>query len=384
MLNIEHYKDEEDLRFKVASHPIVIERLALLAHILGFGWCNGTRSQYVGGDFDVSKSGSSYILQARYHRDDPFADGYWSNRRLRITLSNFVVLIDPLKLSFGKPFITDLQPSTLSTILAENPSKNEAQITKTTSVQLAKTISHSTSVSFTEGLKLSAMQKVSIPFAESRISEEFSFSSTQGWSDSESTTTSNTESDSCTVKVPPHSKVHIRVIAERTKSEVNYTGEAFVEFDVAFEGFLRYSGNARKDHPTGRPIVKVQFGNEKKHGLEDIIDKYEHRHIPDYSEWDWNWIETNFPGNVGMIVQFLKGGIGTRLSGKFKKVAGTNVHFDIGEPEPLPAAAVAQMAHAGIASLSSGDGNLALGNLLPPVPQVVADPYDVARLVSVS
>lgn len=385
MLNIEHYKDEEDLRYKVASHPIVIEKLALLAHVLGFGWCGGTRSQHIGGDFDVSKSGTSYILQARYNKNDPFSDGYWADRRLKITLSKFIVLIDPSKLSFAKPYITEMEPSTLSTSVATNFShETAANTTCTASYQLAKTVTHSTNFSFTEGVKISAKQKVSIPFAESEISEEFSFSSTQGWTNSESTTESETLAKSCNVEVPRRSKVHVAVIVERTKSEVNYTGEALVEFDVAFEGFLRWSGNGRKDHPTNRPTMKAQFGSEEKHGLEDIIDQYEHRHIPGYSDWDWDWIEKNFPGSMKMIVEFLKGGIGTRISGKFKKVAGIDVHFNIGEAEPLPDTAVAQMAQVGIASLPLSDGELTLDNHLAPIPQVDPELCDVARLVSVS
>lgn len=94
MIPLNPGEDEETLKYRVASDPTVISRLAVLADALGFAWCGGTRREYVGEDFDITKSDDRYVLQAHYDANDPHAGGYMSDKRLRITLSNFRISVD--------------------------------------------------------------------------------------------------------------------------------------------------------------------------------------------------------------------------------------------------------------------------------------------------
>ncbi|WP_251859914.1 aerolysin family beta-barrel pore-forming toxin [Clostridium sp. Marseille-Q2269] len=65
------FNDEEELKAKIFNDPNFIKKYATLGDRLGFGWCGGTRSQYVGEDFDFYKSGDSYVLKGHYDPNDP-------------------------------------------------------------------------------------------------------------------------------------------------------------------------------------------------------------------------------------------------------------------------------------------------------------------------
>lgn len=44
-----------------------------------------------------------YTINANYRDSDPYHDGYRSNERLKMTMSNFKILIDPDTIAYGKP-----------------------------------------------------------------------------------------------------------------------------------------------------------------------------------------------------------------------------------------------------------------------------------------
>jgi hypothetical protein len=92
----------EHLKYKVASSSTILRNLACLADMLGFAGAGGAQSRYIGGRFDVTRSADgTYAMQARYNASDPYASGYWADKRLGITLSNFRVTISaPLSGSF--------------------------------------------------------------------------------------------------------------------------------------------------------------------------------------------------------------------------------------------------------------------------------------------
>lgn len=49
----------------------ILRPAATLAHFLGYGWCGGTRSAYVGEDFYRTTNG----WKVRYNSNDPYAEG---------------------------------------------------------------------------------------------------------------------------------------------------------------------------------------------------------------------------------------------------------------------------------------------------------------------
>ena len=376
MYLVTNYRDSEELKFKVASDPNVISKLALFAHMLGFGWCGGTRSNLVGNDFEVRKSGDEYLLKGHYDSKDPYADGYWADKRLHIALRNFRITFDPRSFVYGTPQIASLKPLMVSSYLARNDGDEEDTATKTFTYQLTEAVAHTTNFSFTEGFKVAVKWKAEIPFfGGGEASTEFSFGATQGWSDSSTTTEGETDTSTYTGKLPPHTQRLIRLIASRVSSDITYTATARIGFDVEFYNFLRYSGNARADHPQDRPFVTLKFGTDYRDGLDDIADKWKHRGIPGYWDWvDWDWMTQNFGTSVDSTMSFIDAGIGAPTSGKFNDVKGTSVYTSGDDAEP-----VRQMADMtvrdGVQLLTMAAARGELREQMPPNDQVVPDEF---------
>lgn len=329
--------DVENLKYKVASDTIVIKRLAYFADALGFSWCGGTQSPYLGENFDVYRNADgSYSMQAHYNKNDPYSAGYWANKRLKITLSNFRIGIDPATFKYGRPTITSLTPIALDTGFATNPNQTQSTITVALNSAHTDTFAHETNVSFTQGVKVTIKNKAKVPFfGESEVSTELSVSATEGWKNT--TTTADVVGTTWTYSapVPARSKKLITLVGARSKSDISYIAVAYVSFDVSFYGFLRWSGNARKDHPTNRPFMTATFGSSNLSGLEAILDQYDHSNIPGYSNWDWDFVKAVGNSHIGSTMGFFRRSITVPLSGKFSGVVGTNVTFTEGAAQPL-------------------------------------------------
>lgn len=115
------FNSEEDLMAKIIKNDDFIYEHAMLGHLLGFGWCGGTGSQYVGEDFEFKRLGDGkFSLKARYNSNDPYAGGYWSDKRLEMIFDNVKLYIDGETLDFGDHKITSLEPVTAYTADVEN------------------------------------------------------------------------------------------------------------------------------------------------------------------------------------------------------------------------------------------------------------------------
>jgi hypothetical protein len=273
---ISAYKNVEDLKWKVANDPQLTVALASFAHMLGFGWCGGTRSPSVGQDFEVSKQDDNYLLSAHYGADDAYSAGYWANNRLQITLSNFRFGLTASSFKFSEPIINELEPIGVGSHVAYNYSSTTDLATIQFTYQLSDAVTHMFGFSFGQGLK--AGGKLKLPFvAEGAV--EINLSAAETCSDSATTTYSKQQTATYAANLPAHTSRVISLLASRTKSDIKYTAIALVGFDIKFVGFLRYTGNAKADHPTGRPSVTLKFGNGKYNGLENIQNKWNNREI---------------------------------------------------------------------------------------------------------
>jgi len=330
--------DIEDLKFKVANDPAVIRNLAYFANMLGFAWCGGTQSPYIGENFDVSHNfDGSYAIKAHYGANEPYASGYMSDRRLQMRISNFRIAIDPATFVYGPPVISSIDQITLASGLARNPNDTESIVGVSLKGSHTDTFSHETNVAFTEGVKVSIKNKAEVPFlGGAEVTTEFSFSATEGWKDTSTTTAVLETGVSYESPVPPHSQKLITMVGLRTRSNVDYTATAYVTFDVSFYGFLAYTGNARSDHPTDRPFVTATFNSGLLSGLEAIVDLFDHSYIDDnLAGWDWHWIKATANGYIGSTMGFFRRGITVPLNGRFTGVLGTNATIEEGPVEPL-------------------------------------------------
>ena len=337
MYTITQFNDLADLQFKLVSDPVVLLHLASLANALGFGWCGGTNTGSVGTGFDVRRVDKQIWAQAHYNGSDPYAAGYRATDRLVMIFEDISLEIDPSTIQYGKPVLTKFEPSLISTLKTPNYGLTQIEARKEFTYELTETLTHTSSFSFTEGVKIAHTMTAKVPeVAESSTTFEFTFSAEQGWSDSSSTTQGKAETSGITCTVPPKSQVDIDLFVTNTESKVSYTCTAKLAFKVTFSGFMRWSGNARVDHPSDRPTQNFTFGTDSLTACEHIVDLFDHRDQPGYSGWDWEWVLQHPEFNIASVVDFFRDGIGAGISGRFTNVKGQNVQIRTVAAYPLP------------------------------------------------
>ncbi|WDV45465.1 aerolysin family beta-barrel pore-forming toxin [Clostridiaceae bacterium M8S5] len=328
--------NEEDLKAKIINSPDFIKQHAYLAHYMGLGWCGGTRSRYVGEDFNFRKEGNKYVLQARYNPNDPHSGGFWADKRLKMTVSNVRFYIDTNTIVKGTEKVTNLDPIVAQIYEAVNRGNTEDTAVASFIYTKSKTVSKSTNISFEESFAVKSTGSVSVLFASASFEHGWSFKAGQSWTDTTSDVDSVTVSTDYQTTVPAKSKKTIKLISYKKKSEIPYTVNIYMDYDITFSGFLRWGGNARVDHPKHRPFVNVTFGQGDLTAQEEIKRMYQNRHIPGYSEWDWYWMENQFtPNGVKYWVSRICRPMGAKIDGKFACVAGTHVQVEASKAMPL-------------------------------------------------
>ena len=138
--------------------------------------------------------------------------------------------------------------------------------------------------------------------------------------------------------VPAQSEIPIRVELYRSTISYPYRFGANISYDVNFNGFLRWSGNAWHSHPTDRPYLSHTFtmgrGSDEK---SNIRYQWDHRYIPGETKWwDWSWAINKYGLNR---MQYAAGAslrpFHSYVSGDFyaeSQYAGT---MEIGEESPI-------------------------------------------------
>ncbi|CAM2867163.1 aerolysin family beta-barrel pore-forming toxin [Hathewaya histolytica] len=337
-----NYEDHEDLKAKIIKDPYFIKNWANMAHCLGFGWCLGTASKEIGEDFEFKRAEEEgktvYYLSARYNQNDPYAEGYRPHDRLVMKISNARFVIDHDSLTLGKAKVISLDPLASSTLQVVNKSNSEAKTSLSFGYETTESTSKTDHVKFGEKIGIKSSFNVRIPFiGEKSIETNLEFNSEQGWSNTKTNSVTTKHTISHTTTTPAKSRKKVRLNVLNKKSDIPYEGKIYMEYDIEFFGFLRYTGNARKDHPTDRPSVSVKFGGKNNMSAVDhIIDLYKHKDINGYSEWDWNWVEENFYDRFSEyssnVASQYFGGI---ISGVFTNVGGTDVKVEEGRERAL-------------------------------------------------
>ncbi|WDV45000.1 aerolysin family beta-barrel pore-forming toxin [Clostridiaceae bacterium M8S5] len=330
------FTDEEDLKRNIINSPDFIKYHAYLAHYMGFGWCGGTASQYVGEDFSFRKDGNNYILQANYNKNDPHSGGYWADKRLKMTISNVRFYIDTDSLTLGDEKVTTLDPVMLQSFKAVNKGDTEDTANVSFTYTKGQTVSNSFTYSFEEGIQVNSTAKIDVLFVSASLNYGWSFKAGQSWTNGTETASSTSVTTGYNTAVPAKSSRTVKLMSFKTKSDVPYTANIYMDYDITFSGFLRWGGNARSDHPTNRPFVNITFGEGDKTAQEQIKDIYEHRDINGYSNWDWSWMENEFGAdNVKIVVSQICRPKGAHVDGKFTCIDGTHVEIVADDPIPL-------------------------------------------------
>ncbi|KGM93200.1 aerolysin family beta-barrel pore-forming toxin (plasmid) [Clostridium botulinum] len=335
------YEDNEDLKAKIIQDSTFIHNWASVADSMGFAWCGGTALPDVGDDFefkmDYENSKPVYYLTSRYNPNDPYAEGYRANERLTMKVSNVRFIIDDSSIKLGKPKITKLEPLTSKSMEAINPNSTEGKGVLLFNYIASQSKSRTDNFKFSEKIGVKTTFSVDIAVINNKIETSFDFTAEQGWA----TTTNNTEtkhdSVSYTATISPNSKKTVYLNVLRKKCDVPYEAKIYMEYDIEFTGFLRYTGNARKDHPKDRPTVSFKFGGKNgMSAVEHLADLYKHKNINGYSNWDWNWVDSNYGEYFTPAYRNLTNTYyGGTISGVFNNVDGSKAIVKEGEEIPL-------------------------------------------------
>jgi hypothetical protein len=335
--------DAENLRFAVATDKELIKNLVRFADMLGFARCNVEKATYLGlstedtilaRDFRVSKgSGDSYVIRLGYSGDCDASN----DRRMTFTLKNFRFVVDPETFVYDAEQETALTPIVVAETTALNASDTASNVTVSLTDEHTDSLTHTTETSITAGIDVSLSATAKIPFfAEVNQTTTFSLSSTVGWTNTTSSTDVTGVTVAYTAQVPARSRKLIQMLASRTQYDVDYTGLGKVKFDLDIAGIFD-AENGQKSHPNSEKRLVLSFGDGSESAFEEILDLYDHAHIPNYSEWDWQWIRSyaHDGDRFRTVIGTFRGGVVVPLQGTFRFVTGIATNFQEGPAVPL-------------------------------------------------
>ncbi len=332
-------QDMASLKHTIVSDPDFYVPLTYLAHFLGYGWCSGTASNKVGEDFSITRDNDQqYTLRANYNSNDPYADGYWSDSRLKMTVSDLRFYTDPTTLKLGTPQVYDQEPLKTITAVVYNYGSTEDTAVATLEYDETKSWSKQEDYSFSETISIKNTYEFDLKIFGGSTEITAGFTANQGWSETNGNSEVLRQSAQYRAQMPPRSKRYITLTVFKQKADIPYESEMTLGYNVTLENFLRWSGNARTDHPTDRPWETFKFGGRNNlNAAEDILDQYVHRDINGYGQWDWPWMLNQFGQSS---LQWTLGNISKRkniapLTGKFSTVDGSQFSIEAGAPIDL-------------------------------------------------
>ena len=334
--------NEEVLKYNVVNDPDFYKPLAYLGHYLGFGWAGGTNSRYIGEDMEVSyDSNDSYTINARYNSNDPYADGYWSDNRLKIKVKDIKLVTDPSTLELGESEVYDREALVASSATVYNCGNTEDTVPVQLDFDETKSWTKTDDFKFGQAISVTNKYEVGVPGiggASSEIKAEFNAS--QGWSEANGETTKIGRTAQYRAQVPAGYKRNITLTLFKQKADIPYKSFAYLSYNLDFEGFLRWGGNAQIDHPTNRPHLTHTFGSTSGlNGPQTIADEYQFSFIRNRSNWDWHWMRDEFGQSklnwaLGIVSKRKYGAV---ITGKFSTVDGSQYHIVGGAAVPLTA-----------------------------------------------
>ncbi|WP_444996610.1 aerolysin family beta-barrel pore-forming toxin [Aliikangiella sp. IMCC44359] len=271
-----------------------------LGHYLGFGWAGGDNTTQIGEDLGIEKeTDNSYRVYAIWRGGNPGGDK--KNKRLNVVFKDIEFLVDPKSLKTGEAVINytgkTYQVGKTVCNISDSPVTSSVGISMDYESSWNKTDAFSFSSTLSVTQTYSA--EVSVPGIKVGTETSFSagFTQNQAWSETTGGSEVITLSGSDSVTVAPNQKKRIVLIANEEEAIIPYTADAHISYNVTLSGFLRWGGNAHKDHPTNRPDHTAYFGTESLglNAAEDMIDQYFHReyNLPNL-EWDWQWTRENY------------------------------------------------------------------------------------------
>jgi hypothetical protein len=278
--------EEIDVQYAlVHDHENFVRPLSNLAHNLGYAWVSGNSGQYVGEDMNIQHPGDKWIIQGN---NNGSCSGYRCDEKTQITIGNFIYSLNDRDFWHGDVFESDRElVKTISAVARNNTDVPQLvvihlTVEETTLWRKTNTHSFATSVQVENTFKWPAVGETKMGLT---FEAKDSFAETNG-----GTSTEETMLEARTT-IPENSEIPIRVELYRSSISYPYRFGAKISYDVNFNGFLRWGGNAWHTHPDDRPNHSHTFIiGRNSEPSSDIRYQWDHRYIPDEVKWwDWGW-----------------------------------------------------------------------------------------------
>ena len=328
------YKNIEDLKYKLFSSEQFIKKWANIADMLGYKFCTGTNGVDIGEDFYVKKENGKYIIKANYRSKDPFAYEGNLSHRLEMEVSNIKLTFDPDSIKIGKPTITRLTPTVISTTNAVNHTSSESTATTELEYTVGNTISNSTSNSISNSIGVENSFKVKVHGMKFEQTFTYNITHDKTWGHQEDNSIETKIKATYSTPVPSGSNVPIYALLYQSKANIPYTAVANIEYNIRFSGYLKHD-NALKDKSKQHGIVNYSFGKSNISATKFLENEYSTRdvHYND-SGWDYIWSILNYePEYFNKYIGEAMTPDAVEISGIFTNIASTNVQIVGGRKE---------------------------------------------------
>ncbi|WP_104048850.1 aerolysin family beta-barrel pore-forming toxin [Vibrio jasicida] len=269
----------------VTDRSNFVRPLSYLAHYLGYAWVGGNNSQFVGEDMKVDRVGDSWVIQGN---NNGSCSGYRCGEKSKITVNNFTYTLNDKDFWHGEVIESERELVKTISATARNYSNTPQQIVVDLKLDESTNWSKTNSYGFAQQVKTENEFKWPL-VGNTKLS--ITFEANQSFSNSNGASTSEQVTLQARPMVPANSELPVRVELYRSTISYPYRFNADISYDVNFNGFLRWSGNAWHSHPDNRPYRSHTFtmgrGSDKS---SDIRYQWDHRYIPgEVKWWDWSW-----------------------------------------------------------------------------------------------
>lgn len=326
--------DEADVHWRMLhDSENFIKPVSYLAHYLGYAWVGGDHSTFIGEDMDVNRDGDDWIIRGNNSGE---CSGYRCDEKSSIRVGGFEYTLDPGSFSHGE--VTQSDRVLVDTIVAWATNRTDTP-QPGYDVTLTYTSLSNWSKTNTYGLseKVSTKNKFKWPLVgETEVSIEID--ANQSWASQNGGSVSTELSQSVRPLVPPHSRVPVKIQLYKASISYPYEFKANINYDITFNGFLRWAGNAWYTHPQDRPNLNYTFKiGPFKSEETSLRYQWDKRYLTDNMKWwDWNWaIDNNGLDSMKDILSKVLRPIRANITGNFTAESQYAGDIEIGTPEPL-------------------------------------------------
>jgi hypothetical protein len=250
------------------------------ANMLGYAWAGCDNAT-------ISVSGNDFIIRS------PNGDGYRGDEPLVTRISNVRLVVDADTFKLGESARTPGSSQQLS-YSGELVNEGDAGVLKKSISRKSSTCwSRTDQFSFEQSLAVSVGIKSPSATGGPEVSTQAGVKFGQMFSKSKSDCEETIVSDEASGPVAKRSKRSITIFRTDDQVRIPYSAYVHLDYTVTFDNFLRWSGNAAKDHPTDRPYRSTTFGLNGNNAKIDLLTAYYIRNTL-RSDWDWNWILSQY------------------------------------------------------------------------------------------